>query len=607
MKKWLDRIGYVSLRMYLVVLLCLVIPVFLTFGFIRNQYEQYIQDQLSDQIVSSILKSEEALYDSFRNIAGISSAIVTNNALRQGLDREGQSYYSINKMFDECVNYAQINNLFMSGNMLVTLFDREGRCYTNWSRNYLDYDFLREEPWVAEAAKGKGHLVWNLFSPTFLIDKDEQYVSVARAVYDGALDDEALGVLIVSMPKSYLSQVLKEYCYSSEDSVYVLGDGENPILQYAPASNHADLIAALNMMKEEESGNFRLKTETGMKLVSHYTLDAPWTLGEQRLRIVHFTDFESVLRRMTELSNRMNLMLAAALVVTLMLVGVIVRMLVRPIRKLSDVMRNYSLGGPMEGLDMERRDEIGYLNRSFKKLTVNVQELFTHLGEEYRIKEQYRYDSLRAQLNPHFLFNTLSTIRYMSILQHADSITEGIDALAAVLKYSIGREGKMSRLSDEIEHVKGYLAIQNMRFGRLIRLEEDFEPEVTMLYMPRFILQPIVENAVIHAFGENTMHDRFCLIRLYGYAEDKMLHLFVEDNGDGVAPQMLETLNHGKKTKDKMTGIGFSNVKKMIEMTFGKAYSLEIESHPGIGTVVHYRLPIITTLEEETNETRVDR
>ena len=86
-----------------------------------------------------------------------------------------------------------------------------------------------------------------------------------------------------------------------------------------------------------------------------------------------------------------------------------------------------------------------------------------------------------------------------------------------------------------------------------------------------------------------------------------MLQLFVEDNGDGVAPQMLETLNHGKKSKDKMTGIGFSNVKKMIEMTFGKEYSLEIESHPGIGTVVHYRLPIITTLEEEKNETRVDR
>ena len=148
MKKWLDRIGYVSLRMYLVVLLCLVIPVFLTFGFIQNQYEQYIQDQLSDQIVSSILKSEEVLYDTFRSIAGISSAIVTNNALRQGLDREGQSYYSINKMFDECVNYAQINKRNGASQQSVG-YREENR----WSSNPREKAIMcmRPRPITAEA------------------------------------------------------------------------------------------------------------------------------------------------------------------------------------------------------------------------------------------------------------------------------------------------------------------------------------------------------------------------------------------------------------------------------------------------------------------------
>lgn len=607
MKHVFNRIGYISLRTYLALLMCLVLPLFLMFGWIRIQYENYIQQQLSEQIISSISRSEEAVYDSFRNIAGISSAIVTNSALLEGLSDPANSYYSVNKLFDECVNYAQVNNLYTNGEMLMTLFDRMGRCYTNWERSFQDYSYLRQENWVIEAEKGKGHLVWNLFSPTFLIDREEKYISVARAVYDGAIDDEALGVLIVSMPQSHLSQVLKGFCYGESDSVYMMGDGDTPILQYAPMDSGDELASALPMMREGASGSFRVNTAEGVRLVNHYTLDAPWTLGEEALRIVHFTDFEVVMQRMAQFSRRMSVILAAVLLITLLIVGVIVRMLVKPIRQLAHVMGHYQLGDSLEGLDMARQDEIGHLNRSFKRLTVNIQELFANLDKEYRVKERYRYESLRSQLNPHFLFNALNTIRYMSIMQHADAITKGIDALAAVLKYSVGYEEELSRLSEEIAHVRGYLEIQNMRFGQRIHMEEDFEPGVTALYMLRFALQPIVENAVIHAFGENMREGRECLIRLYGYTEDGALHLFVEDNGEGVAPQTLEKLNSGQRRKDKMTGIGFSHVKELIEITFGAGYTLEITSHPGIGTVVHYTLPIITSIEEEDHEKSADR
>lgn len=604
MRAFWNRIGHISFRTYLALLLCLVIPLFVMFVWIRTQYETYIQEQLSEQIISSISKSEEAVYDSFRNMAGISSAIVTNNALLEGLSDPDNSYYSVNKLFDECVNYAQVNNLYTNGEMLMTLFDREGRCYTNWGRNFEDYSYLRQEDWIIEAENGKGHLVWNLFSPTFLADQKERFISVARAVYGSSFDEDALGVLIVSMPQSHLSQVLRGYCYAETDSIYVMGDGDTPILQYAQAGPE-ELERALPLMRE--SGSFRVNTESGVRLVSYYTLDAPWTLGEEALRIVHFTDFESVVQRMAQLSRRMNVILTAVLLVTLLIVGLIVRMLVRPIRQLAHIMGHYRLGDSLEGLDMSRQDEIGHLNRSFKRLTVNIQELFANLDEEYRVKERYCYESLRSQLNPHFLFNALSSIRYMSIMQHAETITKGIDALAAVLKYSVGHEEQLSRISDEIAHVRGYLEIQNMRFGQRIHLEEDFEPEVTALYMLRFALQPIVENAVLHAFGENMRAGRECLIRLYGYTEENVLHLFVEDNGEGVPAETLETLNSGLHRKDKMTGIGFSHVKELIEITFGKGYTLEITSHPGIGTVVHYRLPVIRSAEEEEHEESADR
>lgn len=605
MKKWLERMETISVRTYLVILLCIILPLFMTFRLIQRRYESYIQQQLSEQIISSISKSEEALYTSFRNIAGISSAIVTQSALLEAMQAPDKTYFEISKIFDDCVNYTSINNLYADDNLRLTLFDRQGRCYSNWNRNFHNYDFLLEEDWVVEAARSKGHLIWNLFSPSFVIDDKQNYISVARAVFDGFVDGEACGLLIVSMPQAHLSRVLAGYCYEQGDSVYMLGDGDMPILEYAPVAVAGELSLALNSIRDSDEGSLRLETENGTRLVSYYTLEAPWTMGEQALRIVHLTDFQPVVDRTAALSNRMNLIVLLSLVLAALIAAVIVLMLVKPIRRLSGVMGSYKLGGSLHGLDMNRRDEIGQLNRSFQHLTDNIQGLFNDLDREYRVKEQYRFESMRSQLNPHFLFNTLNTIRYMSIMQHMDNITECIDALGAVLKYSMGHEGELSRLSDEIAHVKGYIAIQNMRFGRNIELEEDFEPETLTLYTPRFILQPIVENTIIHGFSENAPVNRRCLVRLYGHVEDDALHLFVEDNGDGVAPETLDALNTGKRPK--MTGIGFSHVRELIQLSFGEAYTLTIESQPGEGTIVHYRLPTLLKPEVKGHEESFDR
>lgn len=582
------------------ILICLVLPLFLLFGWVSKEYESFIKKQLSEQIVNSISKSEEAIYDMFRNIAGTSSVIATNNRLFESLRDPQNSYFSVYKEFDECVNYVQVNNLYADDEILITLFDSNGRCYTNWERNFKNYDYLMKEDWVLKSEYGNGHLVWNLFSPEFLLDNNEKYISAARSIYNGTLEEHPLGVLIVSMPQSHFSHVLKGFCYSEKDSVYIIGDQNKPILKYEPEGQTQQLNNAFSLIDTSESGSFTMNTDSGIKLVSYFTLNAPWTLGEEALRIVHFTDFNYVVQHMAQFSKRINIVLIFAAVIALIIVGLIVGILVKPIKELSHVMRHYKLGDSLEGLDMMRRDEIGHLNRSFKRLTENIKDLFKNLDEEYRIKEHYRYESLRSQLNPHFLFNALNTIRYISIMQHTDTITEGINALSAVLKYSIGNDEDMARLYEEIEHVKGYLEIQNMRFGQRIKLEEDFEPEIMKQYMPRFILQPIVENAVIHAFKENIRNEKECLIRLYGYNEDDIFHLYVEDNGEGVDIELLEKLNNNviESEKRKMTGIGFSHVKEIIEMTFGKEYTLEITSQSGIGTIVHYRLPVIDDVEE---------
>ncbi|MEF9878677.1 MAG: histidine kinase [Clostridia bacterium] len=600
MKRILNRLSRISVRTYLMIMLSIVLPMFFASTGIRYQYEQYIQEQLSQQIISSMMKSEEAIYTSFQNLAGISSAVVTNNALLKVLEEENPTNYEIGRQFDECVNYARVNNLYATDSLMLTLFDRSQRCYANWSQNYHDYRFLLEQPWVQEAIAAKGHLVWNLFSPSFV--KGEQavdLVSVARVIPATETNTPFLGLLIVSMPQSQINEVLSKYCYAADDSVFMFGDDGIPILQYTPVDEISpqEREAAFKAAQQHSSGNLRMQTAAGTKLVSYYTLRAPWSMGEQTLRIAHFTDFQTVIHHMNEFSKRMSIMAGFVLTIAMLVTLLIVSQIVKPIRSLAHTMGHYELGDPPKGLNMERQDEIGHLNRSFLQLTDHVQELFHDLDEEYKIKEKYRYESLRAQLNPHFLFNTLTTLRYMAMMQHADHITAGIDSLATVLKYSMGRDGDRILLREEVAHVKSYVDIQNMRFGQKIIVEDDFEPDVLGLYTLRFILQPVVENAIIHGFQDKTPHE-MCLIRLYGHREENALHLFVEDNGSGISLETLEKLNKSNSKRERMTGIGFSNVKEMIELCFGEGYTVTVHSTPDIGTVVHFILPILKEGED---------
>lgn len=583
----------IAVRTFLIIALCMVIPFFLTFAAVRHQYENYIQQQLSSQIISSISKSEEAVYQSFRNMAGFSSAVVTRVELLEALEDDTRTYYEINAAFDKCVSYAQINNLFMTEQLFVTMFDARGRCYSNWNRNFQSYDHVLEMPWVQAAREQQGHLVWDLFSPSFILERQGQkMISLARSITN-PMAEKDLGVLIISMPQERLSQVLAGYCFDSGDSVFLLGDGGVVLLAYSMDGNSGriNVQEAFEQSAANHSGSMHCMLDGVDYLTSYYTLDAPWKMGEQELRIYHFTEYQSVISSMSALSMQMNAVMIVVLLAALGIAVMIARSLVAPIRRLSRVMSRYHLGDSLEGLALARRDEIGVLNRSFRSLTLHVQSLFSEAEREYRAREKYRFEALKAQLNPHFLFNALNVLRYMAMLTESGAVSEGIDALASVLKYSMSRDGDWVRVADELEHVKSYVAIQNMRFGSCISVETDFDARELALYTLRFTLQPIVENAIIHGFKNRTGQ---CLIRIYGFVEEETFHLYVEDNGVGVAAETVQRMNGDGRPRQKMTGIGFSNVKDMIEMTFGQPYTLRIESSPEVGTIVHYLLPVLT-------------
>lgn len=251
-------------------------------------------------------------------------------------------------------------------------------------------------------------------------------------------------------------------------------------------------------------------------------------------------------------------------------------------------------------------NEKNYLNHSQLELTAEV------------LKMQAQMSSLQSQINPHFLYNTLESIRSKALLHDAEEVAAMIETLARLLRYNISRSDKESSIADELENVKNYIQIQNYRFrGKFtLKLELDALGDLPENYMlPTLTLQPIVENAIHHGLepqiGPGT-------ITIRGFQTEDKVILQIQDDGVGMSPERLAELRDrlfrpdlnqplphaGESGARRGAGIALKNVHQRLQLLFGADYGLEIVSAAGVGTQVELCVPAPGKTEKIHHEER---
>lgn len=586
-----------ALKVFIILFLSTAIIFYSIFLWIKSGYETSLRNEHCQRIVQTISKGEESINSVFDKMIELSNIIVFDERLRASLSDKNSSYYDNNKAFDSAVSQLIINNFIDIEEVKMTVFDAEERMYANWGVGFEDYSFLLEQEWVKQCQEEKGHIFWDLFSKGYAYgEENENCISLARSIYSDGTSGDYLGVLIISADKNTLSEVLSPYLFDSLDSVYICGDSGEALLAIDGHDGISEQLLAESVRKNgNRKDGWEIITASDVKyLVTSYKIERPSVLDLDALHVIHFTNYSRIEAQVTEISKKMNYSLILGLFVSLIISMIVSRYIVRPINILAREIENYSIDSQADRrLDMYRNDEIGRLNRSYKMMSEKIKHLFDDLNHAYEIKEKYRYESLRAQINPHFLFNTLNTIRLMAIIRKADNITHSIDALAGMLNYSMNKDSEIVPLWRELENIENYVFIQNCRYGEKYKIEIDIGEDIKKLKVIRFILQPIVENAMIHGFKNYKGIGR---IKIYGRTEDDLLKLYVEDNGAGMNGEQLKKLDSQKeacRNGEKLTGIGFANVNERIRVEYGDEYGLNIESQPGKGVCVIYTLPVI--------------
>ncbi len=311
---------------------------------------------------------------------------------------------------------------------------------------------------------------------------------------------------------------------------------------------------------------------------------------------INATPFNGMFQQISVVKRLVVLIFACLLLLGLLLGYRFARSIVRPISKLTDRMRKIEMGD-LDNLEEQAlgmvsqtaQDEVSQLNRTFKMMIRRIRELIDENYSKQLIIRETELKALQAQINPHFLYNTLESINWLAKMNKQSKISEMVEALGYLLRSSIGLKDPLITLEKELSIVQSYVTIQKTRFEERLDFHMDIPKCFQDAMIPKLTLQPLIENAIRYALEPNIEP---CTISITVEPMEHGLDLQVSDNGPGMTAEFISALQQGR-IETRGEGIGLANITERIQLVFGQEWGTVIESVSGMGTTIHVQIPYL--------------
>lgn len=295
----------------------------------------------------------------------------------------------------------------------------------------------------------------------------------------------------------------------------------------------------------------------------------------------------------TSVSNCILIATGVALLFAIVLTAFFSRRISRPIENLANTMSRTELHHMDSRVELEGNDEIALLGREFNTLLDNLED---SISREYVLtlsQKDAQIRELQAQMNPHFLYNVLQSISSIALIKNVPEVHAIANAMGVVLRYSIKPKSNTATVSEELEHVKNYLAIQQIRYGNRLNYEIDVPEYIMECILPRVSLQPMVENSIIHGFEDRQEAGN---ILISGSQQEDNIIIDVSDDGNGIPFDKLDRIKAELADRrdlgdNNACGIGLINLSTRLRLLYGEKAYLVIESEPQIGTSIQIIVP----------------
>ena len=459
----------------------------------------------------------------------------------------------------------------------------------------------------------RGYPVWmDDKEQTGIFYKNEQVVygfaniiTMEIAVYEPNTRD-FLGILLFNIDRSTFSDIETPSGNNDQGNIFLIG--KSGVLTWFDPSIKSPSFPRIPELFEEMLQ--KRKSIEQIQLDRQNILLAYEQIPDTEMFACYIASLDALLAHSYHIRNLCVLVLIGTVIACFILSYYVTFSISDPLKKLNRVMKKTGSGKWTARYENSGHDEITALGDRFNEMAENTNQLIdqVYLSEIHRQKLQLSWknaqlDAMLMQINPHFLYNTLDIIRWEAMYE-ADGespVTEMIEKFSRLCRLGMKTGGNTITLREGIEHASIYLDVINFRHSEKIQLFLETEVDDQSVYIPQFILQPIMENAVVHAFGDASSG---YFIRIHSSACDNVLHILVEDNGRGMEKNELHSLQlslNRDETPDE--SIGLVNVNQRIRLFYGESYGLQISSTPGKGTRIEILLPLRNHSENMTDIT----
>ena len=527
-----------------------------------NQTRTILMKQEKSSIENYLTQAVSNMDNQLRIYNNLSDYIAFNQQISHVVSHEYDSYYDMYNQFSNVLDPMLASlKYFHSDINQITIYTKNNVVKHNTTLAPITE--IENEDWY-KIIKGNNDIHW-------FVSQDEKKVFCVRNI-PTLENNYEVGVLYVQVDYEKLFESFKQM-NDSNYGIFIMDELGDNIFNF---DQFEDLNKSRKMTFDEF--NKGIGKENIYTIVTAHSVNNKWTVSlykPQKL-IYESTNFMIT-------GNVIAIMLL--IVFSIIITSVLSKVMVSGLEKLRANMEEVEKGNMEITVKSNNEDEVGALIRGFEKMIIQIKALIEDVYESRLIQKDYEMKALQAQINPHFLYNSLSLINWMALETDQEDISKITLSLSTFYRTALNKGKNILRVRDEIKNMRSYLDIQLMMHDYEFDVDVQVEEDILDYNILNLILQPLIENAINHGIDLKT-NGRGC-IKIIGEKQNDEIVLIVSDNGVGMSNEQAESI-----LTNKSNGYGVKNVNERIKLYYGEQYQLKIESEIGIGTKVKVTIPI---------------
>lgn len=569
-----------------------LIPLGIVGGFSYYQTSVAIKKTITESVEQTtqyINSSIDNLFTTLLPILNITSDYRTHFFLNS---QDEDSLYLASKnmglIFSDVLRVNEFNDYIVD----INIVGKSGNAYSERQGFYKLENKFMSYP-IIENIKSNPRKIHILDTPSSLFDYEvsNNIISIATAVFKSSTN-ELQGILTISIDTCAIDAIVGNPQTNGKNAITILNSNGQVLINY---NEQFDNILDDNFIKKivnpnNQQGSFFTKSKI-KKNQSYFVVHN--TLNLTDWKIVSLIPEAEIMAPLLQIRNISLVTLIIAITLALTINVILSNSIVKPIVNLQHLMKQTEDGSFDIDIDYEGNDEIAQLYNSYKILLLKIKELLNSLVEQRVNLERSELKALQAQINPHFLYNTLDSVIWVAETNEMEQVIDLTLSLSKFYRIVLSKGYDSIPFELEIEHSQSYLKIMKMRYNDILDYEFKTDPNVLQCKFPKIIMQPIIENSIYHGLKNLNMPGK--IIISSQITDDNMLYIEICDTGIGMDQNKINTLRSyiEDDTISSNESYGLKNVNQRLKLFFGKEYGLVIDSKINVGTVVKIKVPIL--------------